>query len=75
MKIDERMKDWIWHVIIDMFSPLLKNIKKLFYRLSLANMDVRVSRMVIAIASLSAMLFGGRKSANQEMAKKTVETM
>ena len=43
--------------------------------LSLLNMDVRVRRMVMAMASLSAMLEGGRKSASQEMVRKTVETM
>ena len=43
--------------------------------LSLLNMDVRVRRMVMAMASLSAMLEGGRKSASQEMVRKTVATM
>jgi hypothetical protein len=36
---------------------------------SLENMEVRVRRMVMAMASLSAMHLGGRKSANQEMAR------
>ena len=36
---------------------------------SLENMEVRVRRMVMAMASLSAMHFGGRKRANQEMAR------
>ena len=43
--------------------------------LSLLNMDVRVRRMVMAMASLSAILLGGRKRASQEMVRKTVETM
>ena len=38
-------------------------------------MEVRVRRMVMAMASLSAILLGGRKSASQEMVRKTVETM
>ena len=44
-------------------------------RRSLANMEVRVRRMVMAMASLSAILLGGRKRASQEMVRKTVETM
>ena len=41
------------------------------HRLSLANMDVRVRRIVMAMASLSAMLAGGRNRASQEMVRKT----
>ena len=37
--------------------------------LSLLNMDVRVRRMVMAMASLSAMHLGGKKRASQEMAR------
>ena len=36
---------------------------------SLENMEVRVRRMVMAMASLSAMHFGGRKSASHEIAR------
>ena len=36
---------------------------------SLENMEVSVRRMVMAMASLSAMHLGGKKSANQEMAR------
>ena len=39
------------------------------YLRSLENMAVRVSRMVMAMASLSAMLLGGRKRASQEMVR------
>ena len=38
-------------------------------------MEVRVRRIVMAMASLSAMLAGGRKRASQEMVRKTEETM
>ena len=43
--------------------------------LSLANIDVRVRRMVIAMASRSAMEEDGRKRASQEIVRKTVDTM
>ena len=56
-------------------SCSLSCLPKVFYLLSLENMDVRVRSMVMAMASLSAMLAGGRKSASQEMVRKTVETM
>jgi hypothetical protein len=36
-------------------------------------MEVRVRRIVMAMASRSAMLFGGRKRASQEMIRYTVE--
>ena len=36
---------------------------------SLENMEVRVRRMVMAMASLSAMHLGGRKRASQEIAR------
>ena len=43
--------------------------------LSLLNIEVSVRRMVMAMASLSAMLEGGRKRASQEMVRNTVDTM
>ena len=36
---------------------------------------MRVRRIVMAMASLSAILLGGRNKASQEMVRKTVETM
>ena len=43
--------------------------------LSLLNIEVRVRRIVMAMASLSAILEGGRKRASQEIVRKTVDTM
>ena len=53
----------------------LRSFNVCSHRLSLANMEVRVRRIVMAMASLSAMLAGGRKRASQEMVRKTDETM
>ena len=51
------------------YRPGKGETKREKYLRSLESMEVRVRRMVMAMASLSAMHLGGRKRASQEIAR------